>query len=381
MNDRASPPVSLLSLSNLVLMVSVAVIGCSGETPEQTAAHGPRIPQVQTLILEPRTWQQTLEAYGVVEPAEDVAITVDFSAPVEAVYFQEGQRVEQGRVLIELDNRKRALRLEQAATTVEEAHADLEEARHDLERRQGLADSGSVSREILDRSQVALRRATARYEDALAAKRLAERELTESRVRSPVSGIVDRKAVEPGETVMPGQLLGSVQAVDRVRVRVHVGEREVNDLRVGAAAEIRSAGVPGRVYQARIEAVGIKADPQTGNFPVKLTLSNEDGLLRPGMTARVRLQGLTHSDALLIPDEALVDRRRRRVVYLVRDGKAMEVEPLLRASVGEEILVLGGLHRGDRLVVAGMEQLIDGSPVTVVDRAVIKKEDAEEPPR
>jgi membrane fusion protein (multidrug efflux system) len=119
-------------------------------------------------------------------------------------------------------------------------------------------------------SQVALRRATARYEDALAAQRLAERELTESRVLSPVSGIVDRRLVETGETVMPGQLLGSVQVVDRVRVRVHVGEREVNDLRVGAVAEVRSAGVPGRVYQARIEAVGIKADPQTGNFPVKV---------------------------------------------------------------------------------------------------------------
>ena len=215
----------------------------------------------------------------------------------------------------------------------------------------------------------------------MAAQRLAERELTESRVLSPVSGIVDRRLVEPGETVMPGQLLGSVQVVDRVRVRVHVGEREVNDLRVGAVAEVRSAGVPGRVYQARIEAVGIKADPQTGNFPVKLTLSNEDGLLRPGMTARVQLQGLTHSDTLLIPDEALVDRRRRRVVYVVRDGKAVEVEPLLRASVGDEIPVLGGLHPGDRLVVAGMEQLIDGSPVKVADRAVIEKEDAEEPPR
>jgi membrane fusion protein (multidrug efflux system) len=119
-------------------------------------------------------------------------------------------------------------------------------------------------------SQVALRRVTARYEDALAAQRLAERELTESRVLSPVRGIVDRRLVEPGETVMPGQLLGSVQVVDRVRVRVHVGEREVNDLRVGAVAEVRSADVPGRVYQARIEAVGIKADPQTGNFPVKV---------------------------------------------------------------------------------------------------------------
>jgi membrane fusion protein (multidrug efflux system) len=170
MNHRASPSATLLSLLNVVLIVSVSAIGCSGETPEQTAAPEPRIPQVQILILKPQTWQQTLEAYGVVEPSEDVAITVDFSAPVQAVHFEEGQRVNQGQMLVELDDRKRALRLEQAVTAVEEARAGVEKARRDLERRQGLAGSGSVSREILDRSEVALRRATARYEDTLGQK-------------------------------------------------------------------------------------------------------------------------------------------------------------------------------------------------------------------
>jgi membrane fusion protein (multidrug efflux system) len=351
----------------ITLLVSTLLCGCTEEAPEQPIALEPRTPKVKTLNLEPQTWQQTLDAYGVVESAEDVAITVDFSAQVTAVHFEEGQRVEQGHLLIELDSRKRDLRLAQATTAVEETRAGLEEARHDLQRRRGLADSGAVSREVLDRSEIALRRATARYEDALAAHRLAERELTESRVLSPVSGIVDRKSVEQGETVMPGQFLGSVQTVDRVRVRVYVSEREVNDLRVGARAEVRSASLPGSIFPAKVEAVGIKADPKTGNFPVKFTLSNEDGLLRPGMTTRVRLQGLIHTEALLIPDDALVDRQRRRVVYVVRDGQAVEVEPLLRASVAEHIPVIEGLKPGDQLVIEGMEQLVDGSPVDVIE--------------
>lgn len=366
----------------ITLLVSILLCSCSAETPEQPATFEPRIPKVKTLILEPEIWQQTLEAYGVVESAEDVAITIDFSAQVTAVHFEEGQRVEQGHLLIELDSRKRDLRLAQATTAVEEARAGLEEARHDLQRRRGLADSGAVSREVLDRSEIALRRATARYEDALAAHRLAERELTESRVLCPVSGIVDRKAVEQGETVMPGQFLGSVQAVDRVRVRVYVSEREVNDLRVGAGAEVRSASVPGSLFPAKVEAIGIKADPKTGNFPVKLTLANADGLLRPGMTTRVRLQGLINPEALLIPDHALVDRRRRRVVYVVRDGLAVEVEPLLRVSVAEHVPVIEGLESGDQLVVEGMQQLVDGSPVEVVEAervapAVIEDETGE----
>ncbi len=349
------------------LLISPLLCSCSEQAPEQPATFKPRIPKVKTLILEPDIWQQTLEAYGVVESAEDVTITVDFSAQVTAVHFEEGQRVEQGHLLIELDSRKRDLRLRQATTTVEETRAGLEEARRDLQRRRELADSGAVSREVLDRSEIALRRANARYEDALAAHHLAERELTESRVLCPVSGIVDRKAVEQGETVMPGQFLGSIQTVDRVRVQVYVSEREVNDLRVGTRAEVRSASVPGSLFQAKVEAVGIKADPKTGNFPVKLTLANEDGLLRPGMTTRVRLQGLIRPEALLIPDHALVDRQRRRVVYVVRDGQAVEVEPLLRASVAEQIPVIEGLKPGDRLVIEGMQQLVDGSPVEVIE--------------
>ncbi len=366
MNRGAMVSLNHGSLSCLILLLSLALSACSRGPAEPAAAPEPRIPQVQTLTLEPRTWNQTLDAYGVVEPTEDVAITVDFSAQVAAVHFEEGQRVEEGQLLIELDARKRGLRLTQAATEVEQTRAGLEEARLDLERRQGLAGSGAVSREVLDRSELALRRSTARYEEALAAQHLAERELSESRVLSPVSGIVDRKSAEPGETVMPGQLLGSLHTVDRVRVRVYVGEREVNALRVGTDAEVHSPGVRGRLYPAKIEAVGIKADPETGNFPVRLTLANEDGLLRPGMTARVRLQGLKDPRALLIPDSALVDRRRRRVVYVIREGRAVEVEPLLRASLAEWIPVLEGLQAGDRLVVAGMEQLIDGSPVEVV---------------
>ncbi|AHF05425.1 hypothetical protein MARPU_05890 [Marichromatium purpuratum 984] len=363
MHGRARPsPITLL----LVSALSTILVGCSPEATDPSTPLEPRIAQVRVLTLEPRPWRQPIDAYGEIEAVEDVAFTVDFSAQVEAIHFDEGQRVEAGALLVELDARKRGLRLRQATTAVARTRAGLEEAHQELDRRRGLAGSGAVSREALERAEIALRRASAAYEEMLAAERLAAREVAESRVLSPVDGIIDRRAVEPGEMVMPGQLLGSVQTADRLRVRAHVGERAVNALRVGAEAEIRSAGVPGRRYRGRIESVGIKADPDTGNFPIKILLDDTDGLLRPGMTARVRLQAVLDPEALLIPDTALVDRHRRRVVYVVRDGRAVEIEPMLRASTAEWIPALEGLAAGDRLVVEGMAQLIDASPVEIV---------------
>lgn len=345
-----------------------ALCGCSQEPADAPGSSppGPRVAEVRVLTLAPETWQQRIHAYGVVEPAEDIAVSVDFSAEVAAVHFDEGERVAAGQLLIELEAGKRALRLEQADAALAEARAGLDEARADHARRRGLAGSGAVSREILERSEAALARASARLEDAMAARALAEREVTESRVPSPADGIVERRLVEPGERVMPGQVLARIQTLGRVRVRAHVGEREVNDLAAGGAAEVRSPGVRGRVFEGVIESVGMRADPETGNFPVRLTLPNEDGRLRPGMTARVVLDGLAQADAILIPDVALVDRNRRRVVFLERDGKAVEIEPLLRPGVGERLQVLEGLAAGERLIVAGQEQLVDGSPVAIV---------------
>jgi membrane fusion protein (multidrug efflux system) len=318
------------------------------------------------VVLQPQDWQQTIQVYGAVEATEDVAVSVDFSGTVTSVHFKEGQRVSRGDLLVELDDTKQRLRLSRARSVLEGARAALEEARSTLDRRRNLEAKAAVSKELLENSEIAVRQAAAAYEDALASLGLAERELAESRVRSPVDGLVEKRDAEPGETVLPGRELASIQAVDVVRIVTFVGERDVNFLRSGAFARVTSPGVPGRSFEAVIESVGVQADPRTGNFPIKLTLPNADGLLRPGMTARVQLQGLREQQRLLIPDRALVDRNRRKVVFLAVDGLAREVLPVLRPAAGDLLPVIDGLSPGDRLIVSGLEYLIDGSPIEVI---------------
>jgi len=279
MHSKPCPvTVRIPSLAALSLALAVGCWGCSDAPPDgpAEAAPPPRVAEVQVLTLAPERWQQQVLAYGVIEPAEDLDVSVDLSAEVAAVHFDEGDQVAAGQLLIELDSAEQGLRLEQAEAAVAEARAGLDEARSDHERRRGLAGSGAVSREVLERSELALARAGAWLEDALAARALAEREVREGRIESPVDGTVERRQVEPGERVMPGQVLASIQTLGRVRVRAHVGEREVNDLAAGSAAEVRSPGARGRVFDAVIESVGMRADPETGNFPVRLTLPNED---------------------------------------------------------------------------------------------------------
>lgn len=351
--------------TSLAALVCSSLVAC-GRPADPVPPEVSRTVRVRAVTLTSETWTETVRTYGVFEAAEEVDLSVDFSATVKAVRFREGGQVTAGEPLLELDRGKRQLLLDQAARNVEQVQARLERARSVLTRSEDLFVVDSISREAYEQARAEVRGLAAQYGQAVAAQRLAQRDLGQTTLVSPVDGRVVRRRVEPGETVLPGQVLGVVQTADVLRVVTFVTEKEVNALTVGGPARVSTPGVRGRVYSARVESVAAEADAATGNFAVKLTVANDDGLLRSGMTARVELEGLSYDDVLLIPAAATVDRDRRRVVYVARDGAAREVEPVLAATLGERVPVLAGLEAGDVLITSALEDLVDGSPVEVV---------------
>jgi RND family efflux transporter MFP subunit len=207
--------------------------------------------------------------------------------------------------------------------------------------------------------------ASAAYQQALSSAQLAKRELADTRIFSPTEGLVDVRAVEVGEPVQVGATLVTLQAVQGLRVQTWVSEADIARIRAGEPAQVTVSGIAGREYEATTEWVGVNADPATGNFPVKLILKGDTAALRPGMTARAQLQGISVSDALALPEAALVDRNRRRVVFVVEDGVVHLREPLLAAGFSNRLQILEGLAAGDKVVIKGQPLLLDGDAVTV----------------
>ena len=271
-----------------------ALAGCGPPTDPDTGDGAARVPRVRAVTLAPETWTETIRTYGVFEAAEEVSLSIDFSATVRRVRFREGGRVSAGEPLLELDRGERQLLVDRAQQSVEQIQAQLDRARGALKRAEDLFVIDSISREEYEQTRAEMRSLAARYGEAVAARRLAQRDLGETTLASPVTGRVVRRRVEPGETVLPGQVLGVVQTVDVLRVSTFVTEREVNALRVGGPASVTTPGVRGRVYPARVESVAAQAEDATGNFAVKLTVENDDGLLRAGMTARGRAGACRH---------------------------------------------------------------------------------------
>ena len=342
--------------------------GCDGggDAAEQPADAEIRPPQVRTLVLHPQTYARDIRAFGSVEPVEEIDLVVDFSGTVRTVGFTEGRRIEAGGILITFDERERAADLRRTEGALREAEAQMDDAQATFERVRRLRLTGTVSEASLIDADAAFRAATARLEQAIAARDRAATDLDEMTLESPVTGIVADRSVEVGQIVLPGEPLGTVHTTDVMRVITYVTEREVNTLAIGAAAEVTVPGAPGLALMGRIALVGYAAEPATGNFPVRVLVDNADGLLRDGMTARVRLTG-ARTTALLLPRSALTDRDRRRVAFRIEDGHAVQVEPVLAVTAGDRLPVLAGLSPGDAVVVDGAEALIDGTPVAVLE--------------
>ena len=169
---------------------------------------------------------------------------------------------------------------------------------------------------------------------------------------------------------MVGASLITLQAMQGLRVHTWVSEADIRHIRAGGKARVIASGLAGREFRASIEWVGVSADPDTGNFPVKLILTDETDTLRPGMTATAVLEGINIPDVLLLPESALVDRDRRRVVFIVEEDAQRSVarlrEPMLAAGFGQRLHILDGVAPGDLVVISGQERLLEGTVVSIV---------------
>ncbi|MFK7976340.1 MAG: efflux RND transporter periplasmic adaptor subunit [Halioglobus sp.] len=360
------------------LMAFLVLSGCAQESGEssgsgeaalktgqaqETSAAQPAPVTLHTLANQ--TWTGSIAAFGVVEALEEVNVAAELSGTVASVHINEGDRVQAGQLLLTLDARKRELAQQQVKQQVQQSRTALREARLKLNRRLDLAKKESISKEVLDSAQLAVDGASAAYQQAVATLQLAERELADTNILSPTDGLVDIKAVEVGEAVQAGSSLITLQADASLRVHTWVSEADIAHLRAGNAASVTTIGLPGRVFAAVVEWVGVNADAATGNFPVKLILTDPNQILRPGMTASVTIAGISVPNALLLPEAALIDRQRKRVVFVVEQGVARLREPLLAAGFSNRLQIIDGLVPGEQVVTAGQERLRDGTPVRI----------------
>lgn len=427
MQRSTSPARAARSTSLAFILLGLAACGSEPGNPATAAARGPAgatggPPPVAVRVAEvvERAAAERLTFVATVEASLATTIGAEVSGQVVQVPVREGDRVEGGRsVLAQLDTRPREIELREAVAVAAKAREELEKLRRgyreeevaqrdaeaagqqavlhraeaDYRRAEQLHRDELISRAELQRAEseylaamhrarqlgeaLRMMRAGPRPEDIAqaeaeltGAQARADRirdEIRRSTVRAPVSGFIVRKHVDVGAWLQPGTAVADLVVLDPVYVTGPVGEREISRVRPGQSAAVSLDAYPGRDFVGVVTAVIPGADPASRTFPVRLTVRNADGRLKPGMFARVAIRTGAEVRALFVPRDAVIRRGRQDLVFVVTGDRAQAV-PVETGLEADSLVAVraDGLRSGQVVITLGNEGLQPDARVQVV---------------
>ena len=343
----------------------VAVAACGGAQGEDAAqdqaesAGYTRVVNVEVAPVEPREFARIIRVTGVAQAMRDVVVSAQEEGVVRRIVRDKGQPIRVGQAILRLDDAILRAQVQTAA-----AQAGL--ADELWARRKKLYEEDGIGSEV---SYLEAKYVAEQNRGNLGA--LQER-LARTTVTAPISGILDARIVEVGSMVSPGTPVARIVQTDSVKILAGVPERYALDLSVGASASVTFDVLVGEILGASITYVGVAVDRDSRTFPVELTLPNPGGRIKPEMVASIAVVQETLSDAIVVPQQALVAMEEGHVVFVV-EGTGEETVAVARrvrisASQGNEAVIAEGLEEGDRVVVVGQQGLTAGDRVRIVPR-------------
>jgi len=309
------------------------------------------VPRVIVAEARPLDFPLTVEAPGTARANESVEIRPQISESVTAIHFTEGQRVEAGTVLLELED-------SEAKADVAAARAALVESETQASRAQELFKTKAVSASVLDQR-------TARRDADRAALDAAQSRLADTKIRAPFAGRLGLRRVSLGSLVTPSTIITTLDDTDTIKLDFDVPETALSLLAEGLVVEALSAAWPDQRFRGEVATIDTRVDPVSRTITVRARVPNQGALLRPGMFLAVRLLRENVS-ALMVPEQALVPEQSRQYVWVVGDGNAVEKREVRtgRRRPGQ-VEIVDGLEAGERVVTEGTQKIRPGTSVEI----------------
>jgi multidrug efflux pump subunit AcrA (membrane-fusion protein) len=416
----------------LVAVIGLAVpslAGCSKKEQEEPTP-------VVTVDVAPvllSQIQRTIRAEGLIYPKQQAAIVPKITAPIKKTYVQRGTTVRAGQLLLELENQDLAGAAAESRATYEQAQATyetttkgtvpqevqkaeldaraakdaLDAAQSIYDNRQRLVREGAIAEKDLNDSRATLSQARSNYETAqkklddlrgfardqelkaAAAQREAARghdqsaqaQLNYSRVTSPINGVVTDMPLYAGETPPSGQPVVTVMDISQVIARTHVSQSEAAELKIGNAANIIGPG--GAPYPGKVTQISPALDAANTTVEVWVQADNPNGLFRPGSSAKVEMIAKNVTNALVIPEKAVMTSPQGTtfVIVIDKDNKPHRRKIAVGVRDSGKVEVTDGLESGQRVATTGAFELfkLDADVLSKLKVQIAPAKEDEEP--
>lgn len=348
--------ITVLVIVLVLIVLAVVKLKHNKQSIQETAAlASTTISEIPVKIATPKqgTINHQISSTGIISASEELTVLSETQGKITKVNKNVGDYVQKNDIIVEVDD-------ETIAATVLVAEANYEQQKKDIERYERLAQGDAIAKHDLEQAKIALKKAEA---DLISARKA----LRDTKIKAPISGIINQRMVEYGQFISGGMPVCEIVNTSKLKIWIKVPEKDIFSLNKGQEVEISIPALPGKVFSGKINSVGEKAD-NSMKFDAEVVMNNPGGSLRlkAGLFAEVTIP-VEARQTTIIEKGALVGSMTNPSVFVVNDSNIAVKRNIVTHNSDEKYVeVLKGLQATDHIVVSGQLNLQDGNRVKII---------------
>jgi RND family efflux transporter MFP subunit len=310
---------------------------------------------------------------GTVVALNSVELRSQVSGFITGIFFKEGEVVQKGKELYEIDRRKYIAAYDQAVANVRSAEANLVKAQKDVDRYTYLQKEDAVARQTVDQAVAAYETNKSQVAVAKAGVLSAKTDLSYSVITAPFTGRIGISQVKLGAQVSPGTtLLNTISSEHPIGVDFVINEQDISrfyslqkkstdsTFKLQLSDGITTYNKPGKVL-----AIDRGVNNQTGTIKVRIQFPNGEDILKDGMSCVLKVLNEQSGNRIVIPAKAVSEQMGENFVFVSLDTIAKQHKVKLGPSIGTNVVILSGLNEGDKVITDGFQRLRDGGKIVL----------------
>ncbi len=355
-NDN--PIASRLPLFIILFLLVGLVVFIQWPEAENKEQKFQRIVSVKVTTAKLAEFKDSIEAIGTARANEQVFITSKYSDLVDQVFFNDGQLVKQGDVLVRLNNQEELAK-------VSELEANLSESMAQLKRFQELLSSKATSKSLVDQQEAKTKAIGAQLKSA-------RTKLNDLSIKAPFDGVLGFREVSLGAYINAGSVITSLDDLSLIKVDFTLPERFLPTIKRGQSIVALNSAYKNQQFRGKISSIDTRINPVTRSLKVRAEIPNESLALRPGMLLNIEVVRQVET-LLQLPESAIIPIEDKHFVFIIDDENSQEQTAFRkRIVIGRRlpgiVEVLEGINQEELVVIEGALKLRDGAKVKVINQ-------------
>jgi len=344
----------------LFLLIGIVIVGLilypklktEDSGPQAIQPQGASVLPVEATVIQPRRIENIIKVTGAIIANESVALKSEISGKVEKIYFQEGQRVKRGNLLLKINDDEILAQIERLKYT--------QKLNEEMEYRQRqLLDREAISREEYD---IALTTLNTTQSDI----KQTEARLAKHKIYAPFDGIIGLRQVSEGSYISPSDLVANMYSINPIKIEFSVPGKYSTMVNKGDTINFTTEATD-EVFIGTIYAVEPRIDPRTRTLMIRAICRNDEEMLIPGQFANIDYILDVLPEAMMVPSESIIPELNSHKIFTYKNGLVDEEQVNIGLRTEKEVQITSGVDPGDTVITTGILQIRQGMPVEITN--------------